>query len=287
MKTNFYQILGVLDDAEDVVIRAAYKALAQRYHPDKWTGNKEEANRRMQEINEAYEVLSDAIKRKKYDAIKKDNSSYSGMSNYEKSKCSKISLIYEPEMVALLLIYPELKKIESYLVKIDKRLQSIFRTYLFAIRNFEKLEDIQLIADHVKNEFLKIYFGNNHDVIDFAEKLILEKNKDAAFMLNDLIYKLGSKVPADKVIKLVVDKFPDSKLSKSINSNKKASEWEQKFRNESNYHNAFYYLKSVGSPLQIIKDATWGKYWTLKDGEKLITFQSEYSIIQFVKEKIN
>jgi curved DNA-binding protein CbpA len=161
MTKDYYRILGVLDDAEDVVIRAAYKALAQRYHPDKWTGDKEEANRRMQEINQAYAVLSDSVKRKQYDAIKKDTSNYSELSNYDKKKCSKISLIYEPEMTALLLIHPEVKKIESILIKIDKRLQSIFRTYLFAIRNFEKLEDIQLIADYIKNEFLNIYSREN------------------------------------------------------------------------------------------------------------------------------
>jgi molecular chaperone DnaJ len=36
---TFYQILGVQPDAEDVVIKAAYRALSQRYHPDKWAGD--------------------------------------------------------------------------------------------------------------------------------------------------------------------------------------------------------------------------------------------------------
>jgi len=36
MKKDHYQILGVIQDAEDIVIKAAYRALAQRYHPDKW-----------------------------------------------------------------------------------------------------------------------------------------------------------------------------------------------------------------------------------------------------------
>lgn len=72
MAKDYYRILGVLDDADDVVIRAAYKALAQRYHPDKWTGSKDEANKRMSEINEAYGVLSDPIKRKQYDSTRKN-----------------------------------------------------------------------------------------------------------------------------------------------------------------------------------------------------------------------
>jgi DnaJ-class molecular chaperone len=65
---NYYKILGVLDDAEDIIIRAAYKALAQRYHPDKWTGDKNSATQKMAEINEAYEILSDSAKRKNYDS---------------------------------------------------------------------------------------------------------------------------------------------------------------------------------------------------------------------------
>jgi len=59
---DYYRTLGVVEDAADGVIRAAYKALAQRYHPDKWKGERAEANRRMAEINEASAVLSDPTK---------------------------------------------------------------------------------------------------------------------------------------------------------------------------------------------------------------------------------
>ena len=65
---DFYNILGVSREAEDVVIRAAYKALAQKYHPDKWRHNPKLSNQRMSEINQAYETLSDANKRNNYDS---------------------------------------------------------------------------------------------------------------------------------------------------------------------------------------------------------------------------
>ena len=64
---DYYKILGILDDAEDIIIRAAYKALAQKYHPDKWSGDVNDANLRMAEINEAYQFLSDKDKKAKYD----------------------------------------------------------------------------------------------------------------------------------------------------------------------------------------------------------------------------
>ncbi len=67
MRRSIYDILGVSPDAEDIVIRAAYKALAQRYHPDKWVGDKEDATKRMAELNHAYSSLSDPSRRRKYD----------------------------------------------------------------------------------------------------------------------------------------------------------------------------------------------------------------------------
>ena len=51
---DFYRVLGVIDSAEMVVIRAAYKALMMVYHPDRFEGDKEEAIRKTKEINEAY-----------------------------------------------------------------------------------------------------------------------------------------------------------------------------------------------------------------------------------------
>ncbi|MEN9712744.1 MAG: hypothetical protein RLY90_1005 [Pseudomonadota bacterium] len=66
MKT-YYEILGLLQHADDVVIKAAYKALAQKYHPDKHKFPSDESHRLMTELNAAFDVLGDAGKRKRYD----------------------------------------------------------------------------------------------------------------------------------------------------------------------------------------------------------------------------
>jgi len=66
---DFYKILGISPDAEDVVIRAAYKALAQKYHPDKWRHSPKVAEERMSEINRAYHTLSDMARKSRYDEI--------------------------------------------------------------------------------------------------------------------------------------------------------------------------------------------------------------------------
>ena len=63
---NYYDILGVARTADEKEIRQAYRRLARQLHPDVNPGD-EEAAERFKSINAAYEVLSDADKRAKYD----------------------------------------------------------------------------------------------------------------------------------------------------------------------------------------------------------------------------
>jgi DnaJ homolog subfamily B member 4 len=62
--TNYYDILGVSQDAGDMEIKKAYRALSLKYHPDR--NDTEEAKEKIQEINQAYEILSDKNKRNQY-----------------------------------------------------------------------------------------------------------------------------------------------------------------------------------------------------------------------------
>ena len=66
---DYYKILGVSKSANDKDIKAAYRKLARKWHPDVNPQNRAEAERKFKEINEANEVLSDAEKRKKYDEL--------------------------------------------------------------------------------------------------------------------------------------------------------------------------------------------------------------------------
>jgi len=66
---DYYEILGVPPDAEKKVVKQTYRELAKKYHPDVNPGNKE-AEEKFKTINEAYQVLSDTEKRKKYDELR-------------------------------------------------------------------------------------------------------------------------------------------------------------------------------------------------------------------------
>ncbi len=66
-KRDYYEVLGVSKSATDDELKRAYRKLAKKYHPDANPDNKEEAEKKFKEVNEAYEILSDKQKRQMYD----------------------------------------------------------------------------------------------------------------------------------------------------------------------------------------------------------------------------
>lgn len=66
-KRDYYEVLGVSKTAGGDEIKRAYRRGALKYHPDNYTGDKAEAEKQFKELAEAYDVLSDAEKRQRYD----------------------------------------------------------------------------------------------------------------------------------------------------------------------------------------------------------------------------
>ena len=75
MAKNPYSVLGVSETASDEEIRAAYRSLAKKYHPD-LNPNNPEATRRMNDINVAYDQIKSAEKRAEYRASQTQQSYY-------------------------------------------------------------------------------------------------------------------------------------------------------------------------------------------------------------------
>lgn len=85
MGKNYYKTLGVERTATTEQIKKAYRRLAMKWHPDRNSENKAEAESKFKEIGEAYSVLSDDTKRKQYDLHGSDglsSSSFSGGNHF-------------------------------------------------------------------------------------------------------------------------------------------------------------------------------------------------------------
>lgn len=76
MSKNYYEILGVPRDAPPDQIKKAYRNLARKYHPD--ISKESDAEARMQEVNVAYDTLSNEEKKKEYDFILDHPEGFSG-----------------------------------------------------------------------------------------------------------------------------------------------------------------------------------------------------------------
>jgi curved DNA-binding protein CbpA len=73
MDSDYYEILQVSPNADPEVIQAAYRRLAEKWHPDRNPGDRA-APEKMRRLNEAYEILSNQEKRRAYDQRRSDDS---------------------------------------------------------------------------------------------------------------------------------------------------------------------------------------------------------------------
>ncbi len=182
---DHYRILGVTEDAEEIVIRAAYRALAQKYHPDRWTGSPAVGEEKMRSINIAYEVLSDSEKRRNYDAIREGgsfkeetNSDEESIFDSERDSDWEVAARYQPELLIL----------EKNLSRIATELAFTFRLTLLESRNFA---ESRAIATALEKKFLEKFFGSDPDGQEFARELLLEGRRDAAREVNRVAKVFG------------------------------------------------------------------------------------------------
>ncbi len=66
-KRDYYEVLGIERNTAPGNIKRAYRRLALKFHPDNYKGDKDKAERKFKDLAEAYEVLSDPVKRQRYD----------------------------------------------------------------------------------------------------------------------------------------------------------------------------------------------------------------------------
>lgn len=200
---DYYQILGVMHSAEDIVIRAAYKALAQRYHPDKYQGDPTKAKSIMQEIVEAYSILSDTDKRKKYDVwLSQQASGSEYQPDDQDDELSEAIASYDKDWKIACSIYPDLQEHYFWLNKVAHRLGVTYKIFLLESKAFG---DRKVISKLMEDDFFKSYFGENADILTFAKSLVREGKKAAARSLNNYIRVVGQAVDSHRVIDAVCD----------------------------------------------------------------------------------
>jgi len=182
------------------VIKAAYRALAQRYHPDKWDGDKVTAQQRMAEINAAYAVLSDAEKRRQYDAelrnsgrgneYEGDKSEEDDFSDYFKEK--------EEDWNFAVQFFPSIKEEFEQLGLLNTEISIEFKIFLLETKRFK---DSKFLFERMRSIFIDRYFGRDPIIRMITEVFFSEKNLEGLRYLNKSVRVLGDSLDPYAVAK--------------------------------------------------------------------------------------
>jgi curved DNA-binding protein CbpA len=200
---DYYQILGVTPSAELAVIKAVYKALALKYHPDRNKGNLAAAAKKMAEINEAYSVLSDEQKRAAYDRSRRGSSEQDQFDDEEEgfdSEFSSMDSQIEADWRLAKKYYPDLDSILKKFSKISNSLVLPYKLYLLETKSFSNRNEI---ADGMIDAYLKTYFGSDEKIVEFAKYLLKNDQRAAARELNKAVKLFGKSINAAKVIEVI------------------------------------------------------------------------------------
>ncbi len=207
---NFYHILGLSFESfpEKQLIEAAYKALVKIYHPDVYKGDKKSLNRKISEINEAFEILSDIKKKKIYDEkLKKFQTEKSfdySDEEFEDKDLFNSKFVNDDWEIALL-VYPELESKKKQLLRYSQKLAFQFQFYLLETKEFYKINEV---SNKFINAFLERKFGTSEEIKSFSKILIEEGLRKNAIYLNRLIKVIGSR-SEKRIIRTFFKQFPD------------------------------------------------------------------------------
>lgn len=216
---DYYSILGLLQNAEQAVIKAAYKAMLTIHHPDKHLDNKAFAHEKTLEIMEAYKVLSNVDMRSQYDKDRlrkvEENQSTSEEGDAEDSEnTDDIDTNYdEHESVyhtldedwdLVVKYYSDIDILERKLKILSPLLAFNFRLHILEKKNFETSD---FTANRMESEYLEKYFGNNKLIQSFAKELLYLDKRDAAKELNKTVIVIGDLLEPKKVIIQICAQF--------------------------------------------------------------------------------
>jgi len=195
---DYYAILGVLHGADDVVIQAAHRVLAQKYRPDRFKGDRKEAESRLREIEEAFQVLSDPAKRREYDqrcAALEEGSPEYGEDVPAEDPMNGPGWRADWDLACR--FYPALRETEAQFRAISAPLAFTFCATLLETKRFP---DAERIAQEMEQAYLGKYFGADPDILDFAKRLIVAGNVETVRLLGRALQVLGSSTPAAVII---------------------------------------------------------------------------------------
>ncbi|MEF8756407.1 MAG: DnaJ domain-containing protein [Accumulibacter sp.] len=271
-RLDFYQVLGVLPNAEPPVIRAAYRALISIYHPDR--NQSTDAIIRTKELNAAYAVLGDSAKRAEYDKSSEPTRTKANILEFEEKQPFQEDPLEKDWKVAIE-FYPDVQKHHLDLEKISWRLAFTFKIKILQSQEFK---DSQEIAAQLKHDYLCRYFGRNADIVIYAENIIKAREIEVALYLNNVIGVMGKSVDIRSIRANINNKFPS--LARKLEGRRL---FQQIFREPWNVGDAVAATQLISLHGGKVEQRVFSSKITLHLHDKTFKFNSSYDFCKFVK----
>ena len=199
---DYYSVLGILPSAEPVVIKAAYRALSKRYHPDIYQGTN--PTEKMAEINEAYGVLSNEESKLEYDEARGVESQNARDFFNDDFGQNNTTDPLDGDWEVAVKYQPDLEIAAARLNKYSRKLAYSYKAYMLETKDFD---NIYRKGSEMTEEFLGMYFGENEELITFAKELFSDGRTDILLELNRAIKVLGVSNASAKIIDTVQREF--------------------------------------------------------------------------------
>ena len=272
---DYYSILGLPREATAELIKATYLALSKIYHPDVFKGNKTFAQKRMQEINEAYETLSNTKKRSEYDKKIYNHSDESSFdySEFQDEQTSYQKIIKDTWDFAKE-YYPFIDDRYKELKKINTNLAWQFQILVIETKSFESANEI---SNRLKNEWLKKYFGKNEEIQNIAMIAIEKKQIKIAKEINKAIKILGDVDPY-KIKSVLQKKFPKFKFTDNASGNN-TDFTDTSNSVETGYYKRYKYIKFNWDYYKIIEVPPYHKIDAIN-----MVFSSKQNLIKYIDD---
>jgi hypothetical protein len=176
-----YDILGVAPDSPEVVIKAAYRALAKEFHPDRADANATDTNRFI-EIQEAYAVLSKPASRSEYDEELREAALFQSPPMVPEAEVGGA-----PAPPALNGAEHSASDIERICARLALYSDTLAQSFHEAHLRGECGDDPWRFAGEMEKGFFRQYFGEDPDIQALAKMLMLSSRTAAAMALNKLV----------------------------------------------------------------------------------------------------
>ena len=206
---DYYAILGLDSSASIDVIKAVYRALAKKYHPDTFKGDKKKGERLFKLINEAYGILSDDNKRREYDNSRvrsQRNASDYEYSDYddetEEDKFYDRDL--EEDWKIAVNVYPEIEDRRLELHSLNNNLAISYVNHILQTKDFR---NARIISRRFSDKFLSTYFTKNHYLKECGRALIVGGYKNVALKLNKTLKVIGTPTENNLVIRNLLREY--------------------------------------------------------------------------------